>query len=80
MKYFLMAGVWLYQKLISPLLPHSCIYIPSCSKYTMEALIKHGAFKGFIMGCRRIWRCAPWGKGGFDPVPDNMKGDIKWLL
>jgi putative component of membrane protein insertase Oxa1/YidC/SpoIIIJ protein YidD len=46
----------------------------------IEAIEKHGSFRGVLMGLRRILRCAPWRKGGFDPVPDNLKGDIKWLF
>ncbi len=65
------ALVWvirLYQKTISPLLPPSCRFEPSCSKYTVQAIQKHGALRGGLMGAWRILRCNPFGKGGYDPV------------
>ncbi len=69
-----------YKKCISPLLPHMCIYTPSCSTYMLEALEEHGAVKGLALGVKRLCRCVPWAKGGLDPVPDNPKGDMKWLF
>jgi len=59
----------LYQKLISPLLPPSCRYDPSCSEYACQAIDKYGAIKGTWLGAKRILRCHPWHAGGFDPVP-----------
>ncbi|MDE7373687.1 MAG: membrane protein insertion efficiency factor YidD, partial [Clostridia bacterium] len=56
------------------------IYTPSCSAYMLEAIEQFGVFKGIILGTKRICRCVPWRKGGFDPVPDNPKGDMKWLF
>ncbi|MFI3239131.1 MAG: membrane protein insertion efficiency factor YidD [Bacteroidales bacterium] len=58
-----------YQYCISPMLPPSCKYTPTCSQYAIEALRKHGAIKGSYLTIRRLLRCAPWGKGGYDPVP-----------
>ncbi len=58
-----------YQLLISPLLPASCRYLPSCSAYAAEALELHGPAKGGWLAVRRILRCHPWGGSGFDPVP-----------
>ena len=55
-------------------------YYPTCSAYTMEAVRRFGAVKGCLLGARRILRCNSFSKGGFDPVPDNFKGDIKWVL
>ena len=63
-----------------PLLPSVCMYYPTCSMYTLEAIRKFGVLRGIGMGAKRIWRCSPWGEGGFDPVPDNPKGDMKWLF
>ncbi|MCD6161257.1 MAG: membrane protein insertion efficiency factor YidD [candidate division Zixibacteria bacterium] len=64
----LAALVRLYQIIISPLFPNSCRFYPSCSEYTRQALITHGAIKGTALGMWRILRCNPWGKGGYDPV------------
>ena len=58
-----------YQRAISPLFPSSCRYTPTCSHYTVEALQKHGPFKGGYLGIRRILKCHPWGGEGYDPVP-----------
>lgn len=46
----------------------------------VEAIKKHGVFKGIFLGTLRILRCVPWNAGGFDPVPDNPHGDMKWLF
>jgi putative membrane protein insertion efficiency factor len=59
----------IYQLLISPLFPSSCRYSPTCSHYTLEALNKHGLFKGGWLGIKRISKCHPWGGSGHDPVP-----------
>lgn len=59
-----------YQWFVSPILPGSCRYYPSCSSYALEALDKHGPLKGGWMGAKRIFRCHPWNDGGYDPVPD----------
>jgi len=60
----------LYRKTISPMLPPSCIYTPTCSEYAMKAVALHGSCKGTIMAVKRIMRCHPWHKGGYDPVPE----------
>jgi putative membrane protein insertion efficiency factor len=57
-----------YQRFVSPFLPPSCRFSPSCSRYTLLAVQKHGVVKGGIMGAWRILRCNPFSKGGFDPV------------
>ena len=75
-----MALIRFYQKCISPLLGSNCRYYPTCSAYTMEAVRRFGAVKGCLLGARRILRCNSFSKGGFDPVPDDFKGDIKWVL
>ncbi|WP_372767500.1 membrane protein insertion efficiency factor YidD [Lutibacter sp.] len=64
--------IWLvrfYQAAISPYLPSSCRYSPTCSSYTIEALNKHGIFKGGWLSIKRIVSCNPWGGHGYDPVP-----------
>jgi putative membrane protein insertion efficiency factor len=58
-----------YQFTISPLLPASCRYFPSCSAYAIEALDRHGALKGGWLAVKRIARCHPFRPGGYDPVP-----------
>lgn len=60
-----------YQLLISPVLPGSCRFYPTCSSYAMEALNHHGLFKGGWLALRRIGRCHPWGGEGIDPVPGS---------
>ncbi len=59
----------LYQLIISPLLGPKCRYTPTCSHYAIEALKKHGPFKGTWLTAKRIARCHPWGGHGHDPVP-----------
>ncbi|MYM41992.1 membrane protein insertion efficiency factor YidD [Duganella qianjiadongensis] len=63
---FLVRG---YQLAISPLLPPSCRFYPSCSNYALEALQVHGAGRGSLLTIKRICRCHPWNPGGHDPVP-----------
>ncbi len=59
----------IYQRLVSPFFPSSCKFSPSCSKYGIEAINKHGAIKGLILTVKRILKCNPWSKGGYDPIP-----------
>lgn len=58
-----------YQQCISPLTPPACRFTPTCSQYAVEAIRKHGPFKGFWLAVKRISRCHPWGGSGYDPVP-----------
>jgi len=58
-----------YQRLLSPLLPPSCRFYPSCSQYALEAVTRHGALRGGWLAVRRLARCHPFHPGGFDPVP-----------
>jgi uncharacterized protein len=69
MKHVLVALVRMYQVGLSPLLPASCRYYPSCSAYAITALEKHGAVRGAWLAVRRIARCHPFHPGGYDPVP-----------
>lgn len=57
-----------------------CIFTPSCSVYSMEAYQRYGFLKGSLMTAKRLLRCNPMNKGGFDPVPLNVKGDAKWYV
>lgn len=64
--------IWLvraYQLIVSPFIPPSCRFHPTCSHYAIEALEKHGALKGGWLALRRVFRCHPWHPGGHDPVP-----------
>jgi uncharacterized protein len=63
--------VKVYQILISPLIPATCRYQPTCSHYTVEALQKHGLLRGGRLALKRIFSCHPWGKSGYDPVPEK---------
>ena len=57
-----------YRRFVSPMLPPTCRYTPSCSLYTVLAIEKYGVAKGVVMGVRRVLRCHPFARGGFDPV------------
>ena len=70
LEYFIKILIKFYQYTISPLLGPKCRYLPTCSNYALEAIHKHGAFKGGLLTIKRIIRCHPWGKSGHDPVPD----------
>lgn len=70
--------IFLYKKYLSPLLPPACRYRPTCSDYCSEAIERYGFFRGGWMGFRRLLRCNPFFKGGFDPVPgkgQSRQGD-----
>ena len=73
--YILIKFIKTYKFLISPLLGHSCRFLPTCSEYSIEALKKFGLIKGTIVSIKRILSCHPWGKGGFDPIEKQIKGD-----
>ncbi len=60
-----------YQTVISPILPSACRFQPTCSQYFIEALKIHGLFLGSFYGIKRILSCNPWGKSGYDPVPEK---------
>lgn len=69
LKKILIFPILIYQYVISPMFPSTCRYTPTCSQYTKEAIQKYGAWKGFILGIKRIGKCHPWGGSGYDPVP-----------
>lgn len=69
MKRILLAMVKFYRVAISPYRPSCCRFYPTCSQYALEAIEKHGALKGGYLSLRRILRCNPFHKGGYDPVP-----------
>ena len=71
-------GAWLlslpvrvYRAVFSPWVGHNCRFEPTCSRYALEALEKHGALRGGWLMVRRVLRCNPWGGMGYDPVPDR---------
>ncbi len=74
MKRILIVLVKGYRKFISPLKKPCCRFYPTCSAYTIEALEKHGAYRGTKLAIKRILKCHPWHEGGFDPVPEKLKG------
>jgi len=68
-KAVLLALVRNYKRFLSPMLPPSCRYVPSCSEYAAEAIDRFGSGRGTAMAVARLLRCHPWVAGGFDPVP-----------
>jgi hypothetical protein len=77
------AGAWLlltliggYRRIVSPLIPSRCRFAPSCSAYALEAVQEHGALRGSWLAARRVARCHPFNKGGFDPVPPGRLGRL----
>jgi putative membrane protein insertion efficiency factor len=67
--YIFIGLIYFYKTAISPHTPASCRFVPTCSQYALEAIKKYGPFKGGWLALRRILRCNPWGKSGYDPVP-----------
>lgn len=70
MKRLALAMIRLYKRYISPALPSACIYTPTCSEYTYQAIERYGVIRGSWLGIKRISRCHPFHQGGYDPVPD----------
>lgn len=71
LNYAFLKCIRFYQHLISPLLKDRCIYSPTCSEYMYQSINKFGIIKGIYLGTKRIFRCHPFHKGGFDPVPEK---------
>jgi putative membrane protein insertion efficiency factor len=62
-----------YKRVVSPWLPPSCRYVPTCSEYAMEAVERYGAVRGSWMAAMRVLRCHPFAKGGYDPVQADVE-------
>ena len=69
MKRFLLCFIRFYQRSVSPALPPSCRFVPTCSGYAGQAIEKYGARRGTYLAVRRLLKCHPFHKGGYDPVP-----------
>ena len=67
-RYIIKGSIRGYQRCISPLLPRACRFYPNCSEYLLQAVEKHGAAKGVLMGLVRLSKCHPFHPGGYDPV------------
>ena len=67
----LIASLRGYQLTLSALIGRRCRYLPTCSEYAMEAIARHGVWRGLRLGAGRVCRCHPWGGDGFDPVPEE---------
>ncbi len=74
MKFFLVKLIVFYRRFISPLKKPCCRFYPTCSQYAVEAITKYGALKGSFMAFKRILRCNPFSRGGYDPVKWDWKG------
>jgi len=75
LKFLSIKAIRFYQKHLSK---GACPFIPSCSEYMLEAILKFGFFYGVFLGIKRLLRCNGFSKGGFDKVPDK-KSDLKWV-
>ena len=69
MKKFLLSAIRFYRRAVLPLFPPRCRYIPTCSEYALQAVEKYGPLRGGFLALRRLLRCNPFHKGGYDPVP-----------
>lgn len=69
LSWLLLLPIYFYRYFISPIKPPTCRYTPTCSQYAIEAIQKHGPFKGLWLAVKRILSCHPWGGSGYDPVP-----------
>ena len=77
MKRAMLASLRFYKRRSSPLLPPACKYTPTCSEYAMQAVDRSGAVYGGYLAARRLLRCHPFAKGGYDPVPERVDTIIR---
>lgn len=80
LKWLFQGLIGIYKLTLSKAIGRSCIYYPTCSSYMFQAIEEWGTLRGIGMGLARIARCNPFACGGFDPVPYNPKGEMKWLF
>jgi hypothetical protein len=66
---FILFFIYIYQKIVSPMIPARCRYTPTCSQYSKDSILKYGPFRGMALTLKRILKCHPWGGSGYDPVP-----------
>ena len=62
-----------YKRFISPMLPHACRFVPTCSEYAMEAIEHHGVLRGCVLAAGRLLRCHPFARAGYDPPPQQVQ-------
>ena len=79
MKTLALGLIRLYQLTLSAVIGRRCRYLPTCSEYAGDAIRRHGAGRGFLLGLARACRCHPWGQSGFDPVPEFYEGPV-WRI
>jgi len=79
-RYLCYGLIYTYKYTISKLMPDTCIYSPTCSTYTLIAIKRFGVIRGIAMGIKRIFRCTPRHEGGTDPVPDNIRDKIRFVI
>ncbi len=79
MKKALLLLIQTYKITLSPMLGRHCRFLPTCSAYTHEAVEKHGALKGAVLGLKRILKCHPFHAGGHDPVPEIFEVKSRWI-
>lgn len=80
LKRFCQALLLTYKRTLSPITGKRCAYVPTCSMYSYDAIEKYGAALGILLTAGRLLRCTPFSKGGFDPVKENYRGRVKWLI
>lgn len=77
-RHALRALILVYRYTLSSIMGRQCRYLPTCSEYGEEAVMRHGALPGAVMATARICRCHPWGGHGYDPVPRCLPADARW--
>jgi putative membrane protein insertion efficiency factor len=80
MKRVLLAPIWFYRMVISPMLGPRCRYQPTCSDYSTQAIERYGAWAGGWVAASRLCRCHPFGPAGFDPVPEDLPAWGRWYI